>query len=156
MGHVFFCRHRLMDLTAEIAESHYGRARKSFKEQTQSLGLQIHYNSLFAMQSGHACRWWVKMRSYAKNGMDHAFIDKNMHVYKYLCPFRANVYQAKRYLLKRLSTDDGFDWATVGVFEIVGISQIIEKINASDVRGRAIICQDKKRMYTWTEDLQHM
>ncbi len=125
-------------------------------EQTHSLGIQIHYNCLFALDSGHVCAPGIKLTTFARYSMNHIFIDKKMHVYKYCGVHRQGVFDAKRYLLKRIETEDGFDWASVGVFEVVGISRLSEKINARDVRGRAIICRDKKRMITWTHDMQHM
>ena len=149
-------RYRLMDMSAEIGEAHYGKARSSFAEQTQSLGIQIHYNCLAALEAGHTCGTVFKFRPYVTNAMDHILITRRMEVFKFDSTWRKGIYNARRYLLKRIETTDGLDWASVGVFEIVGIARPLEKIYARDVRGRGIIQEHTKRMFTWTEDMHQM
>ena len=145
-----------MTLTAEIAEAHYGKARRSYAEQTHSIGLQIHYNRMLAMETGHTCSPTFKFRPYGKSHMDYAVVDRSMHCYRYYGVATRGFYNVKRYLLSRLDTNDDLEWATVGVFKVVGIQEHTEKLAIKDVRGRGVIQKGKARFLIWTRDMQDM
>ena len=146
------------ELTAEIAEAHYGVARESYAEQTHSIGIQIHTNMAFGLMCGHLCRLGFQFSPFTSElKMEHVVVDRKMRCFKYEEEWRHGLYKVRRYHCSKLKVDDGLDldWGSVGVYRVHSVSKIVQYIEAKDVRGKGIITKDQI-LFVWTEDLHNL
>ncbi len=144
------------ELTAEIAEAHYGDARMAYAETVSSVGLQIHWNMSVALMAGHPCRNLFTFQPFRKNKMDHILVDRNMHCYQVTWAAKTH-YMGRRYICQKLHADGNLDlkWHTVGIFYVVAMEKKPVKIEAKNIRGRGIL-DDKNRLFVWTRDMQDL
>ncbi len=149
-------KHPLGVLSTERAESFYGVNRRSFAEQSTSIGKQIHYNTLLAAKEGHACETQFKFQPYSKSApMDHVMVDNTRSVYCYLRDaIASDCYVVKKvHCMPYNGLLNIFPWRDAGVMRVTGISEQMQLIEKRSVIARAIITKDKI-LYTWTRDLQ--
>ncbi len=147
------------EITAEVGEAHYGKARVSYAEQTPNIGLQIHTNMNIAVLGGHACASRFSFTKYLPGRMDHILVDRNKHCYQVQQKDTSpeNKYTVKRYLCHKYETLDdlNLNWADAGIYKVVGVAPKVTKVHINDIRGRGIMDQ-QQRLYIWTEDMHDM
>ncbi len=149
-------RYRLGVISTEKAEDFYGKNRKSFAQQTVSVGKQIHYNTLLAGLEGHACDTTFKFRPRAKAGdMDHVLVDAAKVAWYYVGDADdQDCYLAREICCVKYFTEEtGIDWDAVGIYEIVGMEEDVTLVPKSNIIAKGIIIRDKL-LNVWTKDLQ--
>ncbi len=147
---------RLGDVTAERAEDFYGKNREWFREQTHSVGKQIHINSLLAAKQGHVCRTTFNFRPKSKEGdMDHVMIDHRRRAYYYV----GDADDEKFYRVRRLKCQQywppgvNLNLRECGILQVVGREDEVEFLEKSHVIAKGII-GNNSTLHTWTRDLQ--
>ncbi len=85
-------------ISAERAEAFYGVNRRSFAEQSASIGKQIHINTLLASRRGHACQTQFKFSpKLRETDMDHLMVDNTRGVFEYVGEYHdKNYFRAKK------------------------------------------------------------
>ena len=146
-------------ITAEIAEDHFGKARVSYQEQTPNIALQIHTNMNIALLGGHACATRLSFKKYTPGKMDHILVDRYKHCYQvqHTDTMPGHKYIVRRYLCHHYQTNDdlNLNWSGAGIYKVVGVSLKQTHIKITDIRARGIM-DSKKRLYIWTPDLHEM
>ncbi len=145
-------------ITAERAEAFYGRNRKWFKEQTMSVGKQIHYNSLLAALDGHACRtpFHFEVDS-GNNSMDHIMIDNCRHAYHYLGDDEnERFYRVKRLRCQQiLPTGINVNLRECGYLQVVGCEEEEALVEKTKIIAKGVLTSNNI-LHTWTQDLQDL
>ncbi len=142
-------------ITTERAESFYGVNRRSFAEQSCSIGKQIHINTLLAAQDGHACTTEFQYKPKSKDeDKDHVLIDNTRGVY-YLEGLDAdgeNFRVRKVHCVPYNGLFGIFSWRDAGVMRVVGAASVETVIPKKSVIAKAVVRPDNL-LFTWTRDL---
>ncbi len=143
-------------MSAEKAESFYGINRRSFKEQSASIGKQIHINTLLAAKRGHACETTFKFKlKRKKRDMDHLMVDRQRQVFSYVGEHPdGDKYRVKKVHCMPFNGLDGeFNWRDCGVMQLLDIGTKDLAVQKKDIIARAVVTPSKM-LYVWTRDLQ--
>ncbi len=148
-------RYPLGVISAERAEAFYGVNRRSFAEQSASIGKQIHVNTLLAARRGHACMTQFKFKPKLKEtDMDHLMVDNNRGVYWFL----GNHHDPEYYRVLKVNCMpfNGigalFNWRDCGIMRFISASKEETSIAKSKIIARAIKTR-KDVLHVWTRDL---
>ncbi len=142
------------EITAEIAESHYGDCKAAFCEKAASVGLQIHWNMSVILMGGHSCFDSFHFEMYTPGKMDHIVVDNKMRCYQFNGSHRDG-WMVRRYLCRKIKQQGllSMKWEDVGVFQVVGMEEDYIIIPKKSVCGRGVM-DEANRIYVWTRDMQ--
>ena len=148
-------RHPLGVISAERAESFYGVNRRSFAEQSASIGKQIHVNTLLAAKLGHACETRFKFKAKLKDtDMDHLMVDNTRGVHYYVGELSdTNYYRVRKVNCMPYNGIGGLlNWRDVGVMRFVNVDIEETSIEKTKIIARAIKTKTDV-LHIWTRDL---
>ncbi len=149
-------RQQLRDISAEKAEAFYGVNRRSFAEQSVSIGKQIHVNTLLAAKAGHACDYVFQFKPKRKEtDMDHLVVDNERHVYSYVGEdVGSGCYRVKKvHCIPYNDLGALFNWRDCGVMRAVAVGDEEFDLDKKKVIARAVTTT-KGMLFIWTRDLQ--
>ncbi len=150
-------RHPLGEISTERAEAFYGRNRKSFAQQTTSVGKQIHVNTLLASLDGHACETRFRFKPKTKPGdMDHIMVDRKRQFWYLIETSNGdeNFYLARQMYCSSHSTNDPvLNWGDCGIFKVLGMDKVAKRISKDSIIAKGILTKDSM-VHVWTRDLQ--
>ncbi len=149
-------RYTMAEMSAEKAESFYGKNKKSFAEQGMSVGKQIHYNTLLAHREGHACKTRFRFKTKtSESHMDHVMVDKYRRSWYYTGTDDEDDYYTVRQIgiVSHYTEVSEMHWGDCGIFRVVGMDAEAVHVRKSDVIARGIITHEHL-LHVWTEDLQ--
>ena len=152
-------RYSLRQLTTEVAEDFYGRNRRSFREQSPSVGKQIHYNGLLASKVGHVCQPVFKYGPrLTTTSMDHILVDNRSRCFYYEAESTdQRYYKVRRILVSHYTSRGGtFNWRSVGIFRVQGVSRAYSRVLKATIIARGLITPSncpQPNLSVWTRDM---